>query len=116
MAKDRLLRLFQSAHVPFFEALQPQHVSSLAQLCEILVAEPNQVIFKQGDEGDAFYIVLNGTLDVSCTNAVVGWVGGMSAGQIRVCSRRERWQAQCFSAFLFTPFFSPRIVALVFVD
>lgn len=71
VAKDRLLRLFQSAHVPFFEALQPQHVSALAELCAIRVMDPGAVVFRQGDHGDAFYIVLHGTLDVECINAAV---------------------------------------------
>jgi len=59
---DHLTRLARS--VAFFRQLQPDVVRSLAQVMTLRLVQAGDVIFKQGDVGDAFFVILTGSVRV----------------------------------------------------
>src|SRR5262245_12639505 len=50
--------------VPLFSGIEPAKLKLLAFTSDRLSFEPGQVLFEQGDPGDAAYVVLSGTADV----------------------------------------------------
>lgn len=53
--------------VPFFQKFTMQHVVELCRVAETVTIWGRSVLFKQGQIGQAFYVILNGTVEV--------WVG-----------------------------------------
>ena len=51
--------------VPFFAALPPRHMRWLSETLQPLDILANHVLFSEGERGDAFYIVIQGELEVS---------------------------------------------------
>lgn len=52
------------ASLPLFQGLTGAEVAEIAALCEPLVREAQQPLFREGEPGDAIYIVLSGTQSV----------------------------------------------------
>lgn len=50
--------------VPLFANIEPSKLKLLAFTSRRLAFKPNQNLFKQGDIGDAAYIIIDGTADV----------------------------------------------------
>ena len=50
--------------VPMFAGVEPAKLKLLAFTSERLTYEPGQVLFEQGDPGDAAYVILSGQADV----------------------------------------------------
>ena len=50
--------------VPLFEGLSGDEINDLLKISENVVAEPGQLIVRQGDPGDGFYVIGAGTFDV----------------------------------------------------
>ncbi len=50
--------------VPLFAKIEPAKLKLLAFTSERLVFAPNDVVFEQGQQGDAAYLVLRGSADV----------------------------------------------------
>lgn len=50
--------------VDLFEDLTVQQLTILAGICQEITFEADQHIFKQGDEGDSMYIIINGNVSV----------------------------------------------------
>ena len=63
MAKPKLENVL--AAVPLFRGLQRRHLRRLAELCEVVHVIEGHAIVKQGDPGDAFYVVLSGQAKVT---------------------------------------------------
>lgn len=51
-------------NIPLFAKVEPSKLKLLAFTSERLTFEPEQVLFNQGDMGDAAYIVIEGDADV----------------------------------------------------
>ena len=51
-------------NIPLFAKLEPSKLKLLAFTSERITYEPDQVLFKQGDVGDAAYIIVDGSAKV----------------------------------------------------
>jgi MFS family permease len=90
----RLLALDASAHVPvveigllrslrLFAALPPPQLEGLARSLEALTAMPGEAIVTQGDEGDRYYVIAAGELEVTVNDTRVNELGrGEGFGEI----------------------------------
>ena len=50
--------------IPLFAAMDPSKLKLLAYASDKVEYEDGQVLFRQGDQGDAAFIVLNGAVDI----------------------------------------------------
>ena len=50
--------------VPLFSGVEPAKLKLLAFTSDRVTYNPGQVLFNQGDEGDAAYVILTGTADI----------------------------------------------------
>lgn len=50
--------------VYFFERLQPDTLEAIARSCSEATYEPGEIVFREGEEGDRFYIVIAGEVEV----------------------------------------------------
>ncbi|OQR88563.1 hypothetical protein THRCLA_10242 [Thraustotheca clavata] len=55
-----------------FEALQPLELTLLCRRMKLATYYSNEVVFKQGDEGDALYIIFSGCVEVRVSQKVSG--------------------------------------------
>lgn len=61
--------------VPLFSGVEPAKLKLLAFTSDRVTYSPGQILFSQGDEGDAAYVILSGTADILVDS---------EAGQIKV--------------------------------
>ena len=52
-------------NIPLFAQLEPSKLKLLAFTAERITYEPDQVLFNQGDVGDAAYIIVEGAAKVT---------------------------------------------------
>ena len=90
----RLLALDASAHVPvveigllrslrLFSALPPPQLEGLARSLEPLTADPGEAVVTQGEEGDRYYAIASGELEVTVNDVRVNALGrGEGFGEI----------------------------------
>ncbi|KAE8888727.1 hypothetical protein PF005_g23763 [Phytophthora fragariae] len=57
-----------------FERLQPSELDLLCRRMTCVTFHPDETIFRQGDEGDALYIVFSGTVEVRVSQRILGEV------------------------------------------
>uniref|UniRef100_H3HCB7 Cyclic nucleotide-binding domain-containing protein n=1 Tax=Phytophthora ramorum TaxID=164328 RepID=H3HCB7_PHYRM len=57
-----------------FERLQPSELDLLCKRMTCVSFHPDEIIFRQGDEGDALYIVFSGTVEVRVSQRILGEV------------------------------------------
>lgn len=50
--------------IPFFARVDPLQLKILALASQRIVFESGQVIFRQGDDGDAAYVIITGTAEI----------------------------------------------------
>jgi CRP/FNR family transcriptional regulator, cyclic AMP receptor protein len=50
--------------IPLFAHITPQKLKLLAFTSERMMFEPDQMVFNQGDDGDAAYVIIDGRADV----------------------------------------------------
>ena len=55
----------------FFELLDSKTVESLAQECEEVILDPYEILFREGEQGDAMFVILSGELAVERQDAVI---------------------------------------------
>ena len=55
----------------FFKLLDSKTLESLAQECEEIALDPYEILFKEGETGDAMFVVLSGGLAVERQDAVI---------------------------------------------
>ncbi|ETV77639.1 hypothetical protein H257_08540 [Aphanomyces astaci] len=55
-----------------FESLQAMELTLLCRRMKLHAYYPNEVVFKQGDEGDALYIVFSGKVEVRVNQKIMG--------------------------------------------
>jgi CRP-like cAMP-binding protein len=53
--------------VPLFSGIEPSRLKLLAYTSDVITYRPGQVIMRQGDIGDAAYVIIKGNADVSVT-------------------------------------------------
>jgi len=59
---------------PFFEKLEPTEIMEIIHIVEVAEYQAGEVIFKEGDPGDAWFVVYSGAVDVlrdGATNAII---------------------------------------------
>jgi CRP-like cAMP-binding protein len=79
------------AYVPLFHDLSKRELKKIAALCEVGDYMAGAAIVKQGDPGDAFYVVLKGQAKVTSNNRFIGrLVPGDHFGEIAVLDGGER--------------------------
>jgi len=81
--KSRLMGMFSKMSIPFFEKVADDKFLELSQGCEVLDLPEGHVIMKQGDRGDQFYVIINGTVqvDVKANGPKKDWKGVLCTGQ-----------------------------------
>ncbi|GMH77366.1 hypothetical protein TrRE_jg3185 [Triparma retinervis] len=86
--KSRLMGMFSKMDIPFFEKADKNKFMELSSGCEVLDLPKDEVIMKQGDRGDKFYVIINGTVDVKVkampnkpNGPTADWNGQLSTGQ-----------------------------------
>ncbi|GMF45859.1 unnamed protein product [Phytophthora fragariaefolia] len=57
-----------------FERLQPSELDLLCRRMTCVTFHPDEIVFRQGDEGDALYIVFSGTVEVRVSQRILGEV------------------------------------------
>ena len=72
------------AYVPMFHELSKREIRKIAALCDVADYMAGASIVKQGEPGDAFYVVLKGQAKVSTNGR---FIGRMIRGTISVRSR-----------------------------
>jgi CRP/FNR family transcriptional regulator, cyclic AMP receptor protein len=78
-------------YVPLFRDLPKRHLKQLASLCEVAEYMPDAAIVKQGEPGDAFFVVLKGQAKVTVNNRFVQrLLPGDHFGEIAVLDGGER--------------------------
>lgn len=55
----------------FFRLLDSEAVESLVHNCEEVILEPEEILFKEGDFGDAMFVILTGDISVERQNIVI---------------------------------------------
>ena len=79
------------AYVPLFHDLSKREIKKLAALCDVGDYMSGAAIVKQGDPGDAFYVVLKGQAKVTSNGRFIGrLVPGDHFGEIAVLDGGER--------------------------
>lgn len=51
--------------IPFFDGVEEKLLKETSEMATLLSFKPGEVVFKQGDYGDTFYIMLGGSVEVS---------------------------------------------------
>lgn len=66
LLKDEVAMLRQ---VPLFAGIEPSKLKLLAFTSDRVSYSEGQILFRQGDEGDAAYVILSGTADIIVDSA-----------------------------------------------
>lgn len=62
---DRRTKILKTmADMPFFAALNPEHIEKLLAIGSLLQIEPDEVLVKQGEDSDSFYVLVEGKMAV----------------------------------------------------
>ncbi|GAB5369606.1 hypothetical protein AAMO2058_001419600 [Amorphochlora amoebiformis] len=61
----RIINLIKRSRIHFFASLGSAAIYKLSKSCTMLAYKKGQVIFKEGDIGDAFYVIARGSVTVS---------------------------------------------------
>lgn len=89
MAKPKLESVLQ--HVPMFRGLSKRQLKQLASLCEVADYMAGHSVVREGEPGDAFYVVLSGQVKVtSGKRTLARMVPGDHFGEIAVLDGGER--------------------------
>eukprot|EP00456_Euglypha_rotunda_P026852 TRINITY_DN2155_c0_g1_i26.p1 TRINITY_DN2155_c0_g1~~TRINITY_DN2155_c0_g1_i26.p1 ORF type:complete len:170 (-),score=37.45 TRINITY_DN2155_c0_g1_i26:11-520(-) len=91
--RERITKTLKKFKVPFFQSIPQNRYHELAAMCSIHKYEAKQVIFKEGDPGTAFYLIVHG--DVKVVEEVEGKVlarlsGGAYFGEIALVTDKAR--------------------------
>ncbi len=69
--------------IPLFAALPAPALETLGRSLEPLEADAGTVLMRQGEDGDRYYAIADGTLDVECNGSHIATLGrGEGAGEI----------------------------------
>ena len=77
--------------VPIFSSLKRAQLTKLAKSSTIRSYDPGETITKQGDQGVAFYLVLEGLVEVKRSNRSLAKLGrGQFFGELSVMDEHPR--------------------------
>jgi CRP-like cAMP-binding protein len=63
------------ARVPIFSACTPEEIADIAQVAQESFFQPGQIVVTQGTPGQAFYLIVEGTVEYLRDGAVLGEFG-----------------------------------------
>jgi len=81
---DTSLKVDLLRSLDFFKPLDLEIIESLVQNCEEIILDPEEILFKEGEPGDAMYVILYGGLSIERENTMIAkrrrgdFVGEMS--------------------------------------
>jgi CRP/FNR family cyclic AMP-dependent transcriptional regulator len=75
--------------IPLFSGIEPSRLKLLAYTSDVITYQPGQVIMRQGDIGDAAYVIIKGDADVTISSGtgsipVAALHGGDFVGEIAI--------------------------------
>jgi len=73
--RERVVELLKKYKIPFLEAIPPEKYGAIASACRMNKFSEGEVIFEEGDQGDAFYVIVFGQVEVSSGNTVFSMLG-----------------------------------------
>lgn len=77
--------------VPLFAACKPRSLESIAQLADEVDIPAGKVLMREGDTGDAFYFLIDGTVEVQRQGTVVSTLGpGSFFGEVALIDHGPR--------------------------
>ncbi|MBF0323089.1 MAG: cyclic nucleotide-binding domain-containing protein, partial [Magnetococcales bacterium] len=81
--------------VPLFQDVPADYLAIMAELFDTRVCLPGEIVFQQGDQGDAFFIVQSGLVAVTVQEKEVGRFGpGAGIGEMSLLDNEPR-SASC---------------------
>ena len=90
LMKNRLIYTFKSCKM-LNDYTNARGFDELANSCRIESYAPGQIVFKEGDEGDRFYLIAFGEVEVSVEGKVVRRLGrGKYFGEIALATEIKR--------------------------
>lgn len=66
--KERMVSKLSSLGIPFLDGIPAESLKSLNELVDIRETSEGEVIFREGDKGDRFYIIVHGDVKVETRN------------------------------------------------
>lgn len=77
--------------VPIFERLSGEDLSPLAHVAEVKSCKPQETIFKEGDVGDAVYVIMRGAVEIRVGEKAIARLGPKEAfGEMAVLEAQRR--------------------------
>ncbi len=77
--------------VPIFERLSGEDLAPLARVAEIRRSPPGEVLFKEGDVGDAVYVIMRGAVEIRVGQRAIARLGPKEAfGEMAVLEAQRR--------------------------
>jgi HEAT repeat protein len=75
----------------FFKNFPGADLAGIASLADVVHVEPGEVVFEQGDEGDAFYVVVQGSIKISRGQTLLATLGPREGfGEMAILDRDTR--------------------------
>ncbi len=88
---DIMSKVFFLKKVPLFEKLDFQQLIPIAEAMEEEALGPGEYFFRQGDPGDALYIMLDGQAEILLDEKPINTAGpGESFGEIAILDNAQR--------------------------
>jgi CRP/FNR family cyclic AMP-dependent transcriptional regulator len=88
-SQDTKVRALKAA--PLFEGLSRKELVQLERVCEDLEVEPGKVLCKEGQIGHEFFVIVNGTVQVTRKGRRVATLGsGDFVGEVAVVTEMPR--------------------------
>lgn len=84
-------RTARLAEMGLFEGAMPEEIVRIASLARELTVDRDHVLCREGDVGHEFFVILDGTAEVSVRGRTVARLGqGSGFGEIALVSRYDR--------------------------
>jgi CRP-like cAMP-binding protein len=81
----------QLRDVPFFGGLSKRELATIAQLTDELDVEAGKVLARQGESGQEFFVIIDGTAEVLRNDAPIAELGpGEFFGEMALCGEDRR--------------------------
>jgi len=92
---DQMIPLIEKVMIlkgsEFFRNFPGADLAGVASLADVVHVEPQEVVFEQGDEGDAFYVVVRGAIKISRGQTELATLGPREGfGEMAILDRDTR--------------------------
>ncbi|MEQ1855228.1 MAG: cyclic nucleotide-binding domain-containing protein [Longimicrobiales bacterium] len=93
--EDQMIPLIEKVMIlkgsEFFKYFPGSDLAGVASLADVRHAEAGEVVFEQGDEGDAFYVVVQGAIEISRGGTHLALLGPREGfGEMAILDRETR--------------------------